>query len=47
MKIKELCYEWTLLMANFWGGGNKKGFYDNKKIYEKKGWLDWKVTKTK
>jgi len=43
--IKQLYYEWILLCANFIGCGNKKGFFDNNNLYEKKGWLDWKVKK--
>jgi len=41
--IKELYYEWVLLCVNTFGGEVKSGFFDNKKIYEKKGWLNWKV----
>ena len=43
--LKELWYEWILLMANFWGGDfNRRGFFDNYNLYEKNGWLDWNVT---
>ena len=47
MKIKYLFYEWILLLLNCSSskGSYKKGFYDDKKIYEKKSWLNWKVKK--
>ena len=41
--MKELVYEWVLLCANFIGCQNRKGFFDNKNLYVKKGFLDWKV----
>ena len=43
MKIKELMYEWILFWANVWGCENRNGFFDNKRIYRKIGWLNWKV----
>ena len=43
MKIRELAYEWCLFCANFMGGGDKQGFFDNKRIYIKNSWLDWTV----
>jgi len=43
--IKELYYEWILFLVNFLVYKNDVGFYDNKYVYEKKGWLNWKITK--
>jgi len=43
--IKELCYEWVLVCANFLGCQRRTGFFDKNKLYERKGWLDWEVTK--
>jgi hypothetical protein len=42
--LKELGYEWCLFSL-FWlfGDIRCRGFYDNNKVYEKKGWLNWKV----
>jgi hypothetical protein len=46
--IKELFYEWTLFCIGFLTSDySKKGFYDNKRIYERKRFLKWKVIKSK
>lgn len=45
MKLKELCYEWVLFWATYLSGHKTNGFYDNKRIYEKKSWLNWNVNK--
>lgn len=41
--IKELCYEWVLLISNVLMLQKRQGFFDMKKLYHKKGWLDWEV----
>ena len=35
--IKEMFYELTLFFTNFYGVHSLKGFYNNKKVYEKNG----------
>ncbi len=43
--IKELFYEFTLMNMKIFLGSNPKGrgWYDNKRLYEKKSFLNWKV----
>ena len=42
-KLKTLAYEWTLLMANFWGARILSGFADKKNIYSRNKFMDWEV----
>ena len=42
-RIKLLFLEWTLLMANFWGGKRLTGFISGLKIYEKKKFMKWEI----
>lgn len=42
-KLKALAYEWTLLMANFWGARILSGFADKKNIYSRNKFMDWEV----